>query len=166
MADKELLRASEAPGARICAMPYGTQQLLGWICLLRGQCLQVHNLIAEGRGGNPGQVSWPGSQDNMRVGWPEHKALFDYWKCLEVPNPFDGSVCGQERFLSRQEFQLNWVKWLKGAPLKSSQDNREVPRGHKGWPRGIHPPGTLSLTSRWDHAFPETGRPLHRDGPW
>ncbi len=44
---------------------------------------------------------------------------------------------------SRQEFQLDWVQRLKGAPLKSSQDDREVPGGHKGWPEGVHPPGTL-----------------------
>ncbi len=31
----------------------------------------------------------------------------------------------------------------KGAPLKSRQDDREVPRGHKRWPGGIHPPGPL-----------------------
>ncbi len=44
---------------------------------------------------------------------------------------------------SRQEFQLYWVQRLKGAPLKSSQDDREVPRGHKGYSGGVHPPGTL-----------------------
>ncbi len=59
------------------------------------------------------------------------------------PDPFDGSERGQKRCLNRQEFQLNWVQRHKGAPLKSSQDDREVPRGHKGWPGGIHPPGTL-----------------------
>ncbi len=88
-------------------------------------------------------VSRPGSQDNVRVDRPEHKALFAYQKHLEVPDPFDGSERGQERCLSRQEFQLDWVQRLKGVPLKSSQDDREVPRGHKGWPGGIHPPGTL-----------------------
>ncbi len=61
-------------------------------------------------------------------GWPEHKALFAYRKRLEVRDPFDGSERGQERCLSQQEFQLDWVQQLKGAPLKSSQDNREVPR--------------------------------------
>ncbi len=65
------------------------------------------HLIAEGRGGNLGHVSRPGSQDNVRVGRPEHKALFAHRKCLEVPDPFDGSEHGQERCLSRQEFQLN-----------------------------------------------------------
>ncbi len=47
-----------------------------------------------------------GSQDNVRVVWPEHKALFAYQKHLEVPDPFDGVECGQERCLKRQEFQL------------------------------------------------------------
>ncbi len=108
-----------------------------------GQCLQVHHLIAEGRGGNLGHVSRPGSQDNVRVDRPEHKALFAYRKCLEVPDLFDGSERGQERCLKRQELQLDWVQRLKGAPLKSSQDDREVPRGHKGRPGGIHPPGPL-----------------------
>ncbi len=56
-----------------------------------GQCLQVHHLIAEGHGGNLGHVSRPGSQDNLRVDRPEHKALFAYRKRLEVPDPFDGS---------------------------------------------------------------------------
>ncbi len=87
--------------------------------------------------------SRPGSQDNVRVDRPEHKALFAYRKRLEVPDPFDGSERGQERCLKRQEFQLDWVQRLKGAPLKSSQDDREVPRGHKGRPGGIHPPGPL-----------------------
>ncbi len=74
---------------------------------------------------------------------PEHKALFAYRKRLEVPDLFGGSERGEERCLSGQEFQLRWVQQLKGAPLKSSQDDREVPRGHKGWPGGVHPPGTL-----------------------
>ncbi len=59
------------------------------------------------------------------------------------PDPFDGSERGQERCLKRQELQLDWVQRLKGAPLKSSQDDREVPIGHKGRPGGIHPPGPL-----------------------
>ncbi len=39
--DKELLRASESPGAVnvYVQCSYGTQQRRGWICLLRGQCL-------------------------------------------------------------------------------------------------------------------------------
>ncbi len=36
-----------------------------------------------------------------------------------------------------------WVQRLKRAPLKSSQDDREVRRGHNGRPGGIHPPGPL-----------------------
>ncbi len=94
------------------------------------------------RGPMESATSW-GSKNNVRVGQPEHKALFAYRKRLEVPDPFDGSEHGQERCLSQQEFQLNWVQWLKGARLKSSQDDRDVPRGHKGWPGGIHPPGPL-----------------------
>ncbi len=145
VADKELLRASDAPGAVhvYTQCSYGTQQCYGWICLLQGQCLQVHHLIAEGRGGNLGHVSRPGSQDNVKVDRPEHKALFAYRKRLEVPDPFDGSERGQERCLKRQELQLDWVQQLKGAPLKSSQDEREIPRGHKGRHGGIHPPGPL-----------------------
>ncbi len=100
-------------------------------------------LVGRGRGGNLRHVSRPGSQDNVRVDRPEHKALFAYRKRLEVPDPFDGSERSQERCLKRQELQLDWVQRLKGAPLKSSQDDREVPRGHKGWPVGIHPLGSL-----------------------
>ncbi len=85
--------------------------------------------------------SWKGVVGTL--GQAEHKALFAYRKRLEVPDPFDGSERGQERCLKRQELQLNWVQRLKGAPLKSSQDDREVPRGHKGRPGGIHPPGPL-----------------------
>ncbi len=142
--DKELFRASEAPGAvHVYAQcSYGTQQLQGWVCLLQRQCLQVHHLIVEGHGGNLGHVSRPGSQDNVSVVQPEHKALFAHRKCLEVPDPLDGSERGQERCLSRQVFQLDWVQRLKGTPLKSSQDDREVPGGHQGWPRGVQPPGT------------------------
>ncbi len=69
--------------------------------------LQVHHLIAEGRGGNLGHVSRPGSQDNVRVDRTEHKALFAYRKRLEVPDPFDVSERGQERCLKRQELQLD-----------------------------------------------------------
>ncbi len=105
--------------------------------------MQVHHLIAEGCGGNLGHVSRPGSQDNVRVDRPEHKALFAYRKRQEVPDPFDGSERCQQRCLKRQELQLDFVQRLKGAPLKSSQDDREVPRGHKGRPGGIHPPGPL-----------------------
>ncbi len=163
VADKELLRVTDAPGAvHVYAQcSYGTQQRLGWICLLRGQCLQVHHLIAEGRGGNLGHVSRPGSQDNVRVDRPEHKSLFASRKRLEFPDPFDGSERGQELCLKRQELQLDWVQRLRGAPLNSSQDDREVPRGHKGRPGGKPPSGT----SQWDHAFPGTGRPLYRGEP-
>ncbi len=71
------------------------------------RAVQVHHLIAEGRGGNLGNVSRPGSQDNVRVDRPEHKALFAYRKRLEVPDPFDGSERGQERCLKRHELQLD-----------------------------------------------------------
>ncbi len=107
VADKELLRASLGAVHIYVQCSYGTQQCQGWICLLRGQCLQVHHLIAEGRGGNLGHISRPGSQDNERVVRPEHKALFAHRKCLEVPDPLDGSESGQELCLSRQEFQLD-----------------------------------------------------------
>ncbi len=68
VADKELLRASEVHAQR----SYGTQQRQGWICLLQGQCLQVHHLIVKGRGGNLGHVSRPGYQGSKRVGRSEH----------------------------------------------------------------------------------------------
>ncbi len=41
----------------------------------------------KGRGGNLGHVSRPGSEDNVRVVRPKHKALFAHRKCLEVPDP-------------------------------------------------------------------------------
>ncbi len=69
--------------------------------------------------GTLGTYPGRGSQDNVRVDRPEHKALFAYRKRLEVPDPFDGSERGQERCLKRQELQLDWVQRLKGAPLKS-----------------------------------------------
>ncbi len=94
--------------------------------------MQVHHLIAEGRGGNLGHVSRPGSQDNVRVDRPEHKALFTYRKRLEVPDPFDGSERGQERCLKRQELQLAESSGSKGPP-----------KGHNRRPGGIHPPGPL-----------------------
>ncbi len=78
IAEKELLRVSKAPGVvQVYAQcSYRTMQHQGWLCLLRGQCLQVHHLIAEGRGENLGHISRLGFQDNMRVGRPEAKALF------------------------------------------------------------------------------------------
>ncbi len=48
----------------------------------------------------------PWSLDNVRVGQPEHKALFTHQKCLKVPGPLDGNQRVQERCLSRQEFKL------------------------------------------------------------
>ncbi len=78
-------------------------------------------------GGNLRNVSRPESQDNVKLGWPEHKALFVHQKCLEVPEPLDRIDRGQERFLSWQEFQLDWVQRLKGTTT-----NREVPGGHQG----------------------------------
>ncbi len=45
--------------------------------------------------------------------------------------------------LRDRNFSSSGVQRLKGAPLKSSQDDREVPRGHKGRPGGILPPGPL-----------------------
>ncbi len=119
-----LLRASEAPGRST----YMCNALTGHSNAKAGSASSSSSLV--------------GTLCTYPVGWPEHKALFAYRKCLEVPDPFDGSECSQERCLSRQEFQLDWVQWLKGTPLKSSQDNREVPGGHQGWSRGIHPPGT------------------------
>ncbi len=53
---------------------------LSWLDLKK-----IQHLIAEGRGWNLGHVSRPGSQDNVRVYRPEHKALFAYRKRLEVP---------------------------------------------------------------------------------
>ncbi len=81
--DKELLRASEAPGAvHVYAQcSYGTQQRQGWVCLLRRQCLQVHHLIAEGRGGNLGHVSRPGVSGQRESSPPKHNALFAHRKC-------------------------------------------------------------------------------------
>ncbi len=66
--DKELLIASEAPGAvHVYAQcSYGTQQRQGWVCLLRRQCLQVHHLIAEGRGGNLGHA-WPARENSCAI---------------------------------------------------------------------------------------------------
>ncbi len=69
-----------------------------------GSASWVYHLIAEGRGGNLRHLSRPGSQDNVRVGLSEHKAHFAHRKCLEVPDPLDGSERGQEH---RQEFQLD-----------------------------------------------------------
>ncbi len=104
VANKELLRASEAPGAvhTYAQCSYRIQQRQGWIFLLRGQYLQVHHLIAERHGGNLRHVSRLGCQDNVRVGRPEHKALFAHRKCLEVPD----LEHSQERCFSRQKLQL------------------------------------------------------------
>ncbi len=53
--------ASWEPCARIQAGVSGqceTQQRQGWICLLQGQCLQVHHLITKSRGWNFGHEPW------------------------------------------------------------------------------------------------------------
>ncbi len=116
VADKELLRASDAPvcGPCICAM------LLRDTATLRLDLPPPRAVLAGSppdhgrRGGNLRHVSRPGSQDNVRVDRPEHKALFAYRKLLEVPNPFDGSERGQERCLKRQELQLDKSSGSKG----------------------------------------------------
>ncbi len=137
-------------GSRICAM------LLRDTATLRLD-LPPPRAVLAGSPPDRGRAWWEPwariqARDRPEVDQPEHKALFAYRKRLEVPDPFDGSERGQERCLKRQELQVDWVQRLKGAPLKSSQDDREVPRGHKGRPGGIHP-------------FPGTGRPLHHGEP-
>ncbi len=124
-------------GPRICAM------LLRDTAALRLDLPPPRAVLA----GSPldrGRAWWePWARIQAGVDRPKHKALFTYRKHLEVPDPFDGSERGQERCLKRQELQLDWVQRLKRAPLKSSQDDREVRRGHNGRPGGIHPPGPL-----------------------
>ncbi len=104
VADKELFIASEAPGAvhRYAHALTGHSNAKAGSASSKGSACRFHHLIAEGCGGNLGHVSRPGSQDNVRVGRPEHKALFAYRKRLEVPDPFDRSERGQERCLNRQ----------------------------------------------------------------
>ncbi len=68
--------------------------------------------IAEGRGGNLGHVSRPGSQDNVRVVRPEHKALFAHRKCLEVPDPLGER--GQDAVLADRYFSSTESSSSKG----------------------------------------------------
>ncbi len=87
--DKELLRASEAPGAvHVYAQcSYGTQQRQGWVCLLRRQCLQVHHLIAEGRGGNLGtyQAGVSGPRESSPAQNTRHSSLTENaWRSLTL----------------------------------------------------------------------------------
>ncbi len=83
-----LLRASEAPGRST------------YMC----NALTGHS---NAKAGSASSSSLVGTLCTYPVGRPKHKALFAYRKCLEVPDPFDGSECSQERCLSRQEFQLD-----------------------------------------------------------
>ncbi len=101
--DKELLRATDTPG--VVHVQYmhrartGHSKCQGWIFFPQGQRLQVHHLALEGSSGNVGHVSKPGSQDNVKVGRPKHKALFTHRKCLQVPDPLDGSEARQGKFI-------------------------------------------------------------------
>ncbi len=105
----ELVRAPKAPGVVhiYVQRSHSTQQRKGWVCILRGQCLQVHHLNVERCGGNLGYVSRPGSQDDVRVGRPEHKALLAHRKCWEVTDPLNDSEHSQEHWLRQQELKLN-----------------------------------------------------------
>ncbi len=158
VADKELLRASEAPGAvHVYAQcSYGTQQRQGWICLLRGQCLQVHHLIAKGLGGNLGHVSRPGYQDNMRVGWPEHKALFTHRKCLEVPTLLMEMSAARSFVSADRNLSSTDSSGSTGPPLQSSQDNREIPGGGLGRRNLLAPLRNLTMRSCFPRDRPST----------
>ncbi len=94
--------------------------------------------------GTLGTYPGRGLRDNVRVGRPEHKAHFAYRNAWRSPDPLDGSECGQECCLSRQEFKLDWIQRLKGIPLKASQDelverSQEDTRGDLA---GFKPSGT------------------------
>ncbi|XDV36432.1 hypothetical protein PO909_006212 [Leuciscus waleckii] len=83
---------------------YWTEQCQGWVCLLRGQHLQVHHLITERSGGKHGHISRPVSQDDVRVSMPEFQARFVKRKGLQVPYPPDGGQSNQRRRLHREEY--------------------------------------------------------------
>ncbi len=92
----------------------------------------VHHLITEGRGGNLRHVSRPGSQNNMRVGRPEHKAHKAHRKCLEVRSAVLAEKYSWQWEDSREANRSTW------ASLNRLQISRIV----LGWSR--HSPGNLS----------------------
>ncbi len=160
--DKELLRASEAPGAvHVYAQcSYGTQQRQGWVCLLRRQCLQVHHLIAEGRGGNLGHVSRPGSQDNVRVVRPKHKALFAHRKCLEVPDPLmevsavrSAVLADRYPLLTTESSGSQGPLW---SPARTIERSQEGLRGSLGGFNLLAPLRNLTMRSCFPRDRPST----------
>ncbi len=132
-ADKELVWGPEALHAVYVNMQStdGTEQSNGWVCLLPGQCLQVHHLIPEGHGGNFGHISRPGSQDNARVSRPEFMAQIANRKFLQVTYPLDRSQCSEEHCRQRQKLKLYWLQRLEGLLLQGRQDRGEIPRGYQ-----------------------------------
>ncbi len=91
------------------------------------KCLQVHHLIAEVRGGNLGHVSKLGSQDNVRVGHPEHKALFTYRKRLEVSWLLARWVVGESESEEARHHTLS-----SHAPEKLEE--KEIALSLRKWP--------------------------------
>ncbi len=81
VADKELLKASEAPGfgPRICAMLLGdTGNTKAGSASSEGSACRFTTWCRKGVVGTLGTYPGRGSQDNVRVGRPEHKALLAY----------------------------------------------------------------------------------------
>ncbi len=75
---------------------------------------------------------WARIQGGLKTTWeyrPEHKALFAYQKCLEVPDPFDGSERGQERCLKRQKLQSSGSKGPLWSPARTIERSQEGTRG-------------------------------------
>ncbi len=154
VADKELLRASKAPGVvHVYAQcSYGTQQRQGWICRLRGQCLQVHHLIAEGRGGNLGYVSRPGSQDNVRAVRPEHNAWRSPALLMEV-SAVRSAVLADRNFSSTESSGSKGPLW---SPARTIERSQEGIRGDLGGFNLLAPLRNLTMRSCFPRDRPST----------
>ncbi len=115
---------------------------------------------AEGRGGNLGHVSRPGSQDNVRVVRPKHKALFAHRKCLEVPDPLmevsavrSAVLADRYPLLTTESSGSQGPLW---SPARTIERSQEGLRGSLGGFNLLAPLRNLTMRSCFPRDRPST----------
>ncbi len=131
-----------------------------------GSACRFTTWLQKGVVGTLGTYPEPGSQDNVRVDRPEHKALFAYRKCLEVPtflievSTVRSAILAGRNFSSTESSGSKWPLWSPARMIERSQEGTRG--GLEGFilltpfrnltMRSCFPryrPSTASYTSRW-----------------